>query len=558
VSTAYQGVGVSAGVALAPALHMGEPLGEPTGAARVDVTGRPAAVARLRAAMAAVSADLQTRAARAHGEAVAVLEVTAMMATDPALEATAAERVQVQGEPPERAVWEAAGQVAAALAEAGGYLGERARDVLDVRDRIVAELRGLAPPGVPSSAEPFVLVARDLAPADAATLDLAVVRALVTEEGGPTSHTAILARSLGIPAVVAATGVCQVADGTPLLVDGGAGTVVAEPDEASGERARVLAAAGRRTFDGHGATADGVHVALYANVGDPAGAEAAASANAEGVGLFRTEFCFLDRQQAPTVEEQVELYREVFAPLRGKPVVVRTLDAGADKPLPFLPGADEPNPALGVRGLRTSWRAPQLLDDQLRAISLAARDAEAQVWVMAPMVATPDEAEAFVRRCEAHGLDHAGVMVEIPAAALAAASILRVASFASIGTNDLAQYTLAADRMLADLAALNDPFQPGLLRLVGMTAAAGRAAGRPVGVCGEAAADPATACVLVGLGVTSLSMTPTALGDVAAALRSATSEGCADAANAALAARSAAEARQAARARLPHLADLGL
>jgi phosphotransferase system enzyme I (PtsI) len=558
VSTTYQGVGVSAGVALAPALHMGESLGEPEGGAPVAEADRPAAAARLRAAMAAVSADLHGRAARAQGDAAAVLDATAMMAADPALEDAALERIQVRGEPPERALWEAAGQVAAVLADAGGYLGERARDVLDVRDRIVAELRGLAPPGVPSSAEPFVLVARDLAPADTATVDLAVVRALVTEEGGPTSHTAILARSLGIPAVVAAAGVCKVADGTPLLVDGAAGTVVADPDEASRKRAHALAAAGRRGFDGHGVTADGVRVALYANVGDPAGAAAAAAANAEGVGLFRTEFCFLGRQHAPTVEEQVELYREVFAPLRGKRVVVRTLDAGVDKPLPFLPGADEPNPALGVRGLRTSWRLPQLLDDQLRAISLAAQDAGAQVWVMAPMVATPEEAEAFVGRCAAHGLDDAGVMVEIPAAALTAAWILQVASFASIGTNDLAQYTLAADRMLGDLAALNDAFQPGLLRLVEMTAAAGRATGRPVGVCGEAAADPATACVLVGLGVTSLSMTPTALGDVAAALRSATSEACADAADAALAARGAVEARQAARARLPHLADLGL
>ena len=556
MSTPYQGVGVSAGVALAPALHIGEALGEPDGGARVAEPDRPAAAARLRAAMAAVSAALRARAARAHGDPAAVLEATALMAADPALEAAAVERIHVHGESPERAVWEAAGHVAAVLAEAGGYLGERARDVLDVRDRIVAELRGVSSPGVPSSAEPFVLVARDLAPADTAVLDLAVVRALVTEEGGSTSHTAILARSLGIPAVVAVAGVCGVADGTPLLVDGEAGTVLAEPGEGSTERVRALP--GRRSFDGSGKTADGVHVGLLANVGDPAGAEAAAAANAEGVGLFRTEFCFLDRQHAPTVEEQVELYREVFAPLRGKVVVVRTLDAGGDKPLPFLPAADEPNPALGVRGLRTSWRAPQLLDDQLRAISLAARDAGTQGWVMAPMVATAEEAAAFVARCDAHGLDHAGVMVEIPAAALTAASILRVASFASIGTNDLAQYTLAADRMLGDLAALNDPFQPALLRLVAMTAAAGRAAGRPVGVCGEAAADPATACVLVGLGVTSLSMAPAALGDVAAALRSATSEACADAAHAALAASGAAQARQAARDRLPHLADLGL
>jgi phosphoenolpyruvate-protein phosphotransferase (PTS system enzyme I) len=557
-SPALAGVGVSPGLALGPVLCMGEPPGAPEDGGLLEPGARASAAERVRAAMADVAAELQARAAQAHGDAVAVLEATAMMAADPALEVAAVERVTVHGLPPERAVWDAAGEVADVLRGLGGYLGERARDVLDVRDRIVARLRGVASPGVPVSDVPFVLVARDLAPADTATLDLAVVRALVTEEGGPTSHTAILARSLGIPAVVAVAGATGLVEGTVVLVDGGAGTVVADPGEAEQERVRRRAGTGQRVFDGHGVTADGKAVTLLANVGDPSGSDAAARANAEGIGLFRTEFCFLDRQDAPTVEEQVQLYREVLAPMRGKRVVVRTLDAGADKPLPYLSSTDEPNPALGVRGLRTSWRSPELLDDQLRAISLAAQDAGAQVWVMAPMVATRDEAEAFAGRCSAHGLDHAGVMVEVPAAALTAAAILEVASFASIGTNDLAQYTLAADRMLGDLAALNDPFQPALLRLIEFTASAGAAARRPVGVCGEAAADPAMACVLVGLGVTSLSMTPAALGNVGAALHGATVEQCTAAARAAVSAASAVAARQAARACLPHLSDLGL
>jgi phosphotransferase system enzyme I (PtsI) len=552
------GVGVSPGLAVGPVLRMGEPPRAPADGELLPAGARDAEAERVSAAMAQVAAELRARAAQAHGDAVAVLEATALMAADPALEVAAVERVRVQGLPAERAVWDAAGEAAEVLRGLGGYLGERSRDVLDVRDRIVARLRGVASPGVPTSDAPFVLVARDLAPADTATLDLAVVRALVTEEGGPTSHTAILARSLGIPAVVAVPGVTELADGTVVLVDGGAGSLTVDPAGVDRGRAGRRGGAGRRTFDGHGATADGRHVPLLANVGDPAGSAAAAAANAEGIGLFRTEFCFFDRQDAPTVEEQVQLYREVLAPMRGKRVVVRTLDAGADKPLPFLPAVDEPNPALGVRGLRTSWRSPRLLDDQLRAISLAGQDAGAQVWVMAPMVATRDEAEAFVGRCSAHGLKQAGVMVEVPAAALTAMAILDVAAFASLGTNDLAQYTLAADRMLGDLAALNDPFQPALLRLVEMTAAAGAARGRPVGVCGEAAADPATACVLVGLGVTSLSMAPPALGGVAAALGGATTQECQDAARAAVGAPSAVAARVAARACLPHLADLGL
>jgi phosphotransferase system enzyme I (PtsI) len=298
-------------------------------------------------------------------------------------------------------------------------------------------------------------------------------------------------------------------------------------------------------------------VALLANVGDPAGVAAAVEVGAEGVGLFRTEFCFLDRAEAPSVSEQAAAYREVLGSFPGRKVVVRTLDAGADKPLPFLTEAGEPNPALGVRGLRTAVRAPQVLDDQLAAIAAAAADCAAQVWVMAPMVATAAEAAGFVERCAGHGLDMAGVMVEVPAAALCADAVLEHAAFASLGTNDLAQYALAADRLLGSLAALNDPWQPALLRLVAMTAQAGARRNRPVGVCGEAAADPALACVLVGLGVTSLSMAPRSIPLVAAALGGATSQACTAAATSALAAADPAGARAATRTVLTHLADLG-
>jgi phosphotransferase system enzyme I (PtsI) len=421
--------------------------------------------------------------------------------------------------------------------------------VRDVRDRLIARLTGRQPPGVPRRDEPFVLAARDLAPADTATLDPAGVLALVTAEGGPTSHTAILSRALGLPAVVGAPGVLDIAEGTVVLVDGSSGQVVTDPSD--DEIAAVREERARESvFDGTGATADGHRVALLANVGDPRDIDAAVEANAEGVGLFRTEFCFLERTEPPTVEEQVTAYRRVLTAFAGKKVVVRTLDAGADKPLPFLAATDEPNPALGVRGYRTTTRSPEIVDDQLAALAQAAQAEEADVWVMAPMIATPQEAEEFVARARSHDLPMAGVMVEVPSAAVCADDVLAHAQFASIGTNDLAQYALAADRTLGEVAVLNDPWQPALLRLIRMTCSAAGERDRPVGVCGEAAADPALACVLVGMGITSLSMTPRAIAAVAAALNRVSREDCARLAQIALRARGPEEARRAVRAEL--------
>jgi phosphotransferase system enzyme I (PtsI) len=309
--------------------------------------------------------------------------------------------------------------------------------------------------------------------------------------------------------------------------------------------------------EGGGRTADGHAVQLLANVGDATGMTAAVAAGAEGVGLFRTEFLYLDRADAPELDEQTALYAEVFRIAAGRKVVVRTLDAGADKPLPFMGFDAEPNPALGVRGLRTQVRRPQILANQLDAIAAAVADTGADVWVMAPMVATPEEAGAFADEVHGRGLPTAGIMVEIPAVALTARHCLDRVDFASIGTNDLTQYAMAADRESAALAALNTPWQPGLLQLVALTAGAGTDLGKPVGVCGEAAGDPALAVVLVGLGITSLSMTPNALGDVAATVGSVDLATARELADLACGARSADEGRAAVRSRLPVLADLG-
>ena len=551
------GVGVSPGRAVARIVHMPEPVAEPAPDARLGPDADVAAEQqRIATAAAQVKGDLEARAQRAQGDGKAVLEATALMAADPTLVGAAQENV-AGGLAAGRAVWDAAAEVGEMLARLGGYMAERVRDVDDVRDRIVAALSGLPAPGVPESTEPYVLAAVDLAPADTATLDPATCVALVTAEGGPTSHTAILARALGLPAVVAAPGVIDIPAGTLVLVDGAAGVVQLDPTAEQIEQVRAVASR-HRTFDGHGRTADGRRVQLLANVGDPKGVAAAVEANAEGVGLFRTEFCFLGHAEAPTIDEQVTAYRAVLAAFPGKKVVVRTLDAGADKPLPFLNPAPEANPALGVRGLRTSIRFGTVLDDQLAAIAQAAAAEQATVWVMAPMVATAREAADFVARCETAGLETAGVMVEVPGAALSATHVLESARFASLGTNDLTQYTMAADRLLGELAQLNDPWQPAVLRLVQLTCAAGVERDRPVGVCGEAAADPALACVLVGLGVSSLSMTPRSIPDVAEVLLATTYDECVRLAALAIDAPGAAEARTAVRAELPVLSDLGL
>ncbi|MFI2105000.1 phosphoenolpyruvate--protein phosphotransferase [Isoptericola sp. NPDC019693] len=560
MSSILTGAPVSPGRAAGVVVTMPAPVPEPPVVAldASGVSGADDAVSRLGAATSAVRDRLEAQAAQATGTAADVLAVTAAMAADPTLAVDAERRVRQAAATPERAVWDAANALAAQLEQLGPPLSERARDVRDVRDRIVAELTGVRPPGVPSPGHPFVLVADDLAPADTATLDPEAVVAVVTSGGGPTSHTAILARALGIPAVVAVRGAEDLADGETVVVDGAAGTVLRDPSDAEAEAARHAVRV-ERPFDGRGRTADGHRVELLANVADPGAAQAAVAAHAEGVGLFRTEFCFLGRDVEPTVEEQVAAYRGVLAAFGGRKVVVRTLDAGADKPLPFVTEDDEPNPALGVRGLRTAVRHPEVLDRQLQAIAAAAEAESADVWVMAPMVTTADEARSFAAACEARGLGRSGAMIEVPAAALRSRWVFEHATFGSIGTNDLTQYAMAADRMLGDLATLSTSWQPAVLELVRATCQGAHAYGRPVGVCGEAAADAVLAPVLVGLGVTSLSMTPRAIADVAAVLAEVTFARCRELARVALEQPDADAARSAARRELADVLEpLGL
>jgi phosphotransferase system enzyme I (PtsI) len=374
------------------------------------------------------------------------------------------------------------------------------------------------------------------------------VLGILTEAGGPTSHTAILAAQLGIPAVVRVAGLADLEDGTVVGIDGSLGEVLVSPGDAevtmlaerSRRRSAALAGPG-----GAGVTRDGHHVALLANIGTAADAERAAAGDVEGSGLFRTEFLFLDRATAPTLAEQTSVYTAVLRAFGDRRVVVRTLDAGADKPLAFANLGPEENPALGRRGLRLSQVREDLLRTQLDALAAAHHATSAGVQVMAPMVSTVEEAEWFAVRVRAAGLPAVGIMIETPAAALRAEQLLSVVDFASIGTNDLAQYTMAADRLQGEFVGLLSPWQPAVLQLVRAACDGGRVTGRHVGICGEAAGDPLLALVLTGVGASSLSMASSRVATVRAALRLHDHDTCRRMATAAVSARTASDGRAA-------------
>lgn len=501
-------------------------------------------------AFASVAADLNGRAERASGSMAEVLKATAQIASDPALLARA-KRELSNGEPPVAAVQAAIGAFIDMFTAAGGLMAERVTDLVSVRDRVIAAVLGQPAPGVPELAEESIVVARDLAPADTAALDLDKVQAIVTELGGPTGHTAIIAGQLGLPCLVQVTGVTQLPNGTRVLVDARAGQLQVNPEPyqvaAVAERARAERALDEDTEPG--ATSDGHGIDLLANIGTAADAERAGACTdartVAGSGLFRTEVLFLDSQTAPSIASQEKEYAKALEAFGGRKVVVRTLDAGADKPLAFATLPDEENPALGVRGYRIGRVHPGLLTDQLTALAAAAQRTDTQPWVMAPMIATPTEAHEFAAAAHEAGLNQVGVMVEVPAAALRAKEILAEVDFVSIGTNDLAQYTMATDRLRGELSDLLDKWQPAVLELVGITAKAGKELGKPVGVCGESAGDPLMALVLMGLGITSLSMSLGSVPAVRFSLRHHTLAQCQEMARAALAAPTAQEARDA-------------
>ncbi len=538
----FAGIGVSPGVAHGPVFRI-----------RRNVISKPvpASPREVFAALDAVADDLERRAHAATIEvAREVLEAQSMIARDPALVEAIGARLTDDATYPDvrEPIRDAFAGFRAALESLGGYFAERVNDLDEIADRAIDHLAGVTHTATKLE-RPSVIVADDLTPADTAALDLDNALALVVAKGGPTSHTAIVARGLGIPAIVGCTGVDGLADGTLLLVDGREGVAIpdASDTEVAGRAAREAALRARAAaVTGPGRLSDGTPVTLLANAGKVDAVVAAASAGAEGIGLFRTELAFLERQTEPTIEEQVELYGSVFSAMAGRRVVVRTIDAGSDKPVPFIAAEHEENPALGVRGWRLNRIDDELVNRQLRALAIAAAASTADVWVMAPMIATAAEARDFAARARALGLKHVGVMVETPAAAIMADHVLAEVDFGSLGTNDLTQYVMAADRLDARLSDLTTSWHPAVLRAIQVAASHAKNLARPLGVCGEAAADPKLAAVLVGLGVSSLSMSPPALAEVRGFLAQVDRATCVRAAEVAISAASEVEAKLAA------------
>jgi phosphoenolpyruvate-protein phosphotransferase len=449
----------------------------------------------------------------------------AIMAIDPLLVDAAASRVASGRIDAASAVGSVAEDIAAELRASGDELfAARASDVIDVATRIGSILDGIV---APTLDEPAIIVAEDLAPSVTATLPREMLLGLAVEGGSPTAHVAILARAYGIPAVVGVRGLFAAAEhATSLAIDGATGEIVIDPDEAT--RAdfatrQAIAAPTLADVSGPVVTPDGVIVTLLANIGRPEEAVPARAAGAGGVGLFRTEFLFLERSAPPSEDEQERAYRtvlEVFAPL---PVTVRLLDVGGDKDLPYLHLAHEANPFLGQRGIRLATVRRDLFKTQLRALARAS--SAGRLKVMAPMVA--DRADvAHLRELWSEsttGLSHSavaiGAMIEVPSAALLADDLLTEIDFASIGTNDLLQYVLAADRGDPALSRYHDPVHPAHLRLIDQVARAATRTGCALSVCGEMASDPIGAALLIGLGVRELSMVPAAMPAVRAMIR---------------------------------------
>lgn len=541
-----RGTGVVGGYAYAPAAWTRPAHMPPASSTTIAESARPKEVERFKLCAETVANRFTERASLATGVATEVLGATAALARDRGWLRAATKHINA-GDSAEQATVKAIAAFVAQFEKVGGLMAERTTDLKDIRDRVVAELMGLPEPGVPKPTSPVVLCAQDLAPADTAGLDPTMIKALVTRFGGPTSHTAIIARQLGIPCIVAASNLEAVVEGMPILVDGTAGIITLEPE--AGEATELVCKdevlrAEIRAWSGPAALADGTPVQLLANVQDGAAARKASDSLAQGVGLFRTELCFLTAKTEPSVNEQARIYGEVFEAFKGKKVVVRTLDAGSDKPVPFANHEHEENPALGVRGIRLGWINSGLIDRQLDAIAQAAEDnGVEQAFVMAPMVATVDEAFEFAAKCRERDLTP-GIMVEVPAVAIMPHAFLKEVDFFSIGTNDLTQYTMAADRMASSLAMLTDPWQPAVLRLIQNTAAAGQEMGKPVGVCGEAAADPLLACVLLGLGITSLSMAVNAIPAVGVQLGKVSLAQCQEIARRVVASRNSRDAKQ--------------
>ncbi|MEB3749356.1 phosphoenolpyruvate--protein phosphotransferase [Geobacillus sp. FSL W8-0032] len=538
------GIAASSGIAIAKAYRLETPH---LAAEKRTIADVEAEVARLEAAVAKAKEELEAikqHALEKLGEdKAAIFAAHLLVLDDPELLNPIKEKIQTEQVNAEYALEETASFFISMFEGMDNeYMKERAADIRDVTKRVLAHLLGVTISNPSLISEEVVIIAEDLTPSDTAQLDRQYVKGFATDIGGRTSHSAIMARSLEIPAVVGTKAVtAEVKNGDIVVIDGLDGQVVINPSperlahyEEKRARYEAQKAEWAKLVDEPTVTADGVHVELAANIGTPDDVKGALANGAEGIGLYRTEFLYMGRSELPTEEEQVAAYQTVLEQMNGKPVVVRTLDIGGDKELPYLNLPKEMNPFLGFRAIRLCLEMQDMFRTQLRALLRAS--VHGNLKIMFPMIATLEEfrqakailleeKEALLRQGVpvADGIE-VGMMVEIPAAAVMADQFAKEVDFFSIGTNDLIQYTMAADRMNERVSYLYQPYNPAILRLISHVIDAAHREGKWVGMCGEMAGDPIAIPILLALGLDEFSMSATSILPARAQLKQLTKE----------------------------------